>query len=66
MAKLKLLIELDYNAAMMHENDPEAIEWFFTDLLPGDELFLHSNEIGDTVGTVRVMDILPEEENYER
>jgi hypothetical protein len=53
--KLKLLIELDYDADLTHGDDPEAIHWFHTLLLRDRELILHSNEIGDAIGTVRVL-----------
>lgn len=60
MTKLKLTIELDYNAEIMHHDDPDAIEWFFKDILLDDLLILHSDEIGDMIGTVKVLKILKE------
>lgn len=61
MTKLGLTIELDYDAEIMHQDDPDAIEWFFTYILQEDLLFLHSNEIGDVIGTVKVLEIRKEE-----
>jgi len=58
MAKIKLTIELDYNSDIMHGDDKEAQEWFFKDVLGRDQLFLHSNEIGDEVGNVNVLEVL--------
>ena len=55
MRKIKMIIELTYDAEMMHGNDPEAIEWFEKEILGG-ELILHSNELGDEVGKVRITD----------
>ena len=56
--KLKMLIELDYDAEIVHGDDPEAIEWFYETILGDKEgLFLHSNEIGDTVGLVKVLEL---------
>ena len=52
--KLRFEIELDYDAEVMHGDDPTEIEWFMT-LLMTEELILHSNEIGDAVGTVRIL-----------
>ncbi len=63
MTKLKLTIELDYDAEIMHQDDPDAIEWFFLDILQEDLLFLHSNEIGDVIGTVKVLEIHKEEDS---
>jgi len=56
VAKIRLEIELEYDENIMHGDDPQAIEWFFEDILQDQngELLLHSNEIGDTIGTVRV------------
>ena len=56
MKKLKLLIELEYDDEIMHEDNEDAIEWFFKDVL-GDGLLLHSNEIGDTIGEVKVLEV---------
>lgn len=63
MTKLRLTIELDYDAEMMHGDDPDAIEWFFRDILIEKPLTLHSNEIGDMIGTVKVLEIQKEESN---
>ena len=56
--RLKLLIELDYDEAIMHsgDEDPDGKEWFFA-MLENDDLLLHSNEIGDTIGTVKVLEV---------
>jgi hypothetical protein len=59
--KLKLTIELDYNAELYHQDDPDAIEWFFRDILIEDLLMLYSNCIGDMIGTVKVLEIQKEE-----
>ena len=56
MAKLKLTIELDYDDKMMHGDDEEAREWFFG-IIKNDELYLVSEEMGDNIGTVKVIEI---------
>ena len=57
---LKLLIEL--NATDWTQNmDAEEKDWFINDILLKGELILHSNEIGEEVGTVRVLKILNKE-----
>lgn len=61
MKTLKLVIELTYDDDAMHGNEQESIDWFENDILlqkvEGEELHMHSNEIGDTIGTVKVLDI---------
>jgi len=57
--KIRLIVELEYDTELMHGNDPDAVEWFRSTLL-NDDLVLHSNEIGDEIGTVRVIRILKE------
>jgi hypothetical protein len=53
MKTIKLEIEFTYDPDSMHGNDADSIRWFYRDVLGG-ELILHSNEIGDEVGTVKV------------
>jgi len=52
--KIKLVIELEYDAHIMHGEDPDGVKWFDS-ILYGGGLVLHSNEIGDEIGTVRVI-----------
>jgi hypothetical protein len=62
MAKVKMLVELDYDAETMHSGDKckESKQWFMeTILLDKAGLILHSNEIGDTLGVVHVIDVHP-------
>ena len=57
--KLILKIELDYDDNIMHNGDfdLEAKEWFFNNILLSEEMILHCNEIGDSIGTVKVLQI---------
>lgn len=58
-----MVVELTYNEDVMHGDDPEGIDWFRNALLaPEEELLLHSNEIGDTVGEVKVLSLEEEGE----
>jgi hypothetical protein len=53
MARIKLTIEVDVEE---HYNclDEEEKLWLENEILVGDgNLFLHSNEVGDTVGVVK-------------
>jgi hypothetical protein len=61
MKTIKLTIELTYNNKIMHGNDKESIEWFYNYILKSrrkNDLILHSNEIGDEIGTVKVIDLI--------
>ena len=58
MKTVKMEIELIYDDKLMHGGDREAEEWFFTDILRNDRLILHSNEIGDEIGDVKVIKII--------
>ena len=66
--KLQMLIELDYNAEIMHDGDIGSRKWFFQTLLDNEPeaLLLHSQIIGDTVGSVRVIKILEPTPNKEK
>ena len=62
MATLRILIALEYDAALMHggDEDLEAKDWFFDEVLAlgskRGELILHSNgDLGDDIGTVRII-----------
>ena len=57
MKKIKLLIELEYDDDVIHGDDPESIEWFKDEVLGG-ELVAWSNEIGDELGFIKVLEIL--------
>jgi hypothetical protein len=50
---LRLTIDLTYEPAMIGEGK-EEVDWFWSDVMGG-ELILHSNEIGDAVGTVKLV-----------
>lgn len=53
--KLKMLIELEYDEYYMHTEEEKS--WFFDEILGDKEgLILHSNELGDEVGHVTVLD----------
>ena len=59
MKTLKLEIQLTYDDAWMHGDEPEEREWFLNDVLMDPEgLTLFSNEIGDVVGDVKVVRII--------
>lgn len=58
---LRLHVELTYDPDLAHGDDLEAIEWFFSEILMrngiDNDLILHCNEIGDEIGTIKVISI---------
>lgn len=67
MTKIKMLIELDYGDRMFDEDEPEEVEWFEQNILLGDsgQLLLHSNELGDSLGPVKVLELHKESKENE-
>lgn len=57
MKKIKFEAVLTYDNKIMHGNDKESRDWFFNEILK-DKLILHSNEIGDEIGTVKIKRII--------
>lgn len=54
MKTLKFSVELTYDDTVMHGEEPDSIQWFrsiLVDQTPGN-LLLHSQEIGDEIGTM--------------
>jgi len=60
MKKIRMMIELEYDNEIMHDDDHDGREWFNNTILLGKGGFLqlHSNEIGDHVGMVESLEIL--------
>ena len=58
MAKIRLDVELEYDADVMYGDSEDDRRWFFDHLLREDELILHSNENGDAIGTVKVLQVM--------
>jgi hypothetical protein len=57
MKTVKMLVELTYDNDMMHEDDADGIAWFNDEVLGG-EVVAWSNEIGDELGFIKVLEIL--------
>jgi hypothetical protein len=57
--KVKMLIEVDCEDCAFSLSDPDSVRWFGQEVLMNQTedgaLYLHSNEVGDTVGRVRVL-----------
>jgi hypothetical protein len=58
MKKINFEVTLTYDDKLMHGKDKEAINWFYKDILLKDILILHSNEIGDEIGIIKIKRIL--------
>ena len=56
MKVIKLTVKLKYDDKIMHGNDKEAIDWFYNDILKKGTLTLHSNEVGDEIGVIKVLE----------
>jgi hypothetical protein len=57
MRTIRLTIDLTYDDQVMHDNQPESIEWFKSILL-GDNLHLFDfDELVDIVGSVKVVEM---------
>jgi hypothetical protein len=58
MAKMQMLVELDYDEDLWHSgNNEEEWDWFINHLLK-DDLILHSNLVGDFVGSLTLVEVL--------
>ena len=57
MKTIKMLVELTYDNNIMHEDDADSIAWFNDEVLNG-EVVAWSNEIGDELGFIKVLEIL--------
>lgn len=57
--KIKMLVEIDYDCG----ESKEERQWFMDEILlnksPEGRLLLHSNETGDTLGEVNVLEVHP-------
>ena len=63
MKKLTLLVELNYDDDIIHGCDEDGVEWFYNSVLFGkakdsESLILHSNEMGDEVGEIKIVGII--------
>lgn len=60
--KLIMEIEFEYDADLMHDEDEEGRAWFYDEILKGSDLrLLDAGNIGDEIGTVRVLSIKQKE-----
>ena len=50
--KLKVELEIDLGDNFINENNIEEKLWLFETILTKEELILHSNDIGESIGTI--------------
>jgi hypothetical protein len=59
MKTLKMTVELTYDDELMHSNDEEAENWFFNDILGGNNLILMDRgDLGDDLGDIKILGFL--------
>lgn len=51
--RLRIELEIDLGDKFIDPNDKEERDWLFNHILTESNLFLHDNEIGDTIGEVK-------------
>lgn len=51
--KLRIELEIDLGDNFIDPNDKEERDWLFNHILTEANLFLHDNEIGDTIGDIK-------------
>jgi len=55
---VRLLVELEYDRAVLHRDTPEELHWFFEQVLASEVLVVESAELGHTLGKLRVLDVV--------
>jgi hypothetical protein len=66
MKKIKMIVELEYDDAIMHGENKDSRNWFIVSVLgasgkdPDARLILHSQHLGDEVGTIELISLLPD------
>jgi hypothetical protein len=60
LRRITMKVEFEYNVKTMHGYDEQAKDWFFNKILNGvkGDLSMHSKDIGDFIGTVKVLEII--------
>jgi hypothetical protein len=58
--RITMTIEFEYDVKTMHGDNEHAKDWFINKILHGikGDLSLHSKDIGDFIGTVKVLEII--------
>ena len=51
--KIRIELDVDLGDSFINEKCNEEREWLFKHILNKSNLFLHDNEIGDTIGEIK-------------
>ena len=58
MKTITIKAEVTFDDEIMYGDNTESQDWFYNEILKGEKgLLLHSNEIGDTVGEIKILEI---------
>lgn len=57
MKKIKMEVELTFDDDLMYGDDKNGEDWFWNVIMKDEQLLLHSNEIGDTIGEIKITKI---------
>tara|TARA_R110000824_G_scaffold382084_1_gene575162 strand:+ start:59 stop:244 length:186 start_codon:yes stop_codon:yes gene_type:complete len=59
MKTIKMTVEFTYDDESMHGDDTVAEDWFFNDILGGNDLILMDRgDLGDDLGDIKILGFL--------
>ena len=58
MKTIRVTAEITYDDTIMYSEDDEESKKWFDGILKGDGNLFHSNEIGDTLGEIKILSII--------
>ena len=62
MKTIKVIAEITYDDEIIcDESDPDQYEWLM-EMILGDDNLMHNNDMGDTFGDIKILEILDGEE----
>ena len=56
-ARVRIAAEINYDADLMYGDDEESKNWFLNYLLKRGRLDVFSSELGDVIGTLKILSI---------
>lgn len=58
MKTIRVIADITYDDEIMcDESDPDQLDWL-RNLILGDDNLMHNNELGDTFGDIKILEIL--------
>lgn len=60
MRRITMIVELSYDDELFHGSNVESYKWLMNDVIQNEnsKLTLVSNEVGDTIGEIKVIEII--------